>query len=233
MEFRYKKFDWIEVDVIKHTSDLRVESYRPVNHSNIRVLGRIETKNDWRDRNSIVLGKAEIHTNLAQLIQRAKTENISLAVFKPTEITAFHIRSENSSYDPDKFDKAKKQLQQLDLFEDNTWREQFNFVNKLPCRFLYTFCDDEGTSSTMSILDWEIGSLFWNVYFGDRALNIESAKSKVQQKYEHEFMKRDLYFLLGTTKEHHWRAPNPFTIVGVYYPPRVVDDEEANLWNAT
>lgn len=34
-------------------------------------------------------------------------------------------------------------------------------------------------------------------------------------------MERDLYFFLGKTLENHMRAPNPFTIVGVYYPPKL------------
>ena len=48
----------------------------------------------------------------------------------------------------------------------------------------------------------------------------KTAIAKVRQKYFDEFVfKRDLYFFLGTTREWHSRAPNPYLIVGVFYPP--------------
>jgi len=34
-----------------------------------------------------------------------------------------------------------------------------------------------------------------------------------------EFATKDLYLFLGTTREFHGRAPNPFVIIGVFYPP--------------
>jgi len=45
------------------------------------------------------------------------------------------------------------------------------------------------------------------------------AKAKVKEKYLDSFLKRDLYFFLGTTKQFHNVAPNPFIIVGVFCPP--------------
>jgi hypothetical protein len=41
----------------------------------------------------------------------------------------------------------------------------------------------------------------------------------VKQKYLDEFIKKDLYFFLGTLKQFHGWAKNPFVIVGVFYPP--------------
>ncbi len=66
----------------------------------------------------------------------------------------------------------------------------------------------------MQILDWEIGALYWTCLrscHGDEA----SALAKVQQKYFEEFLTRDLHFFLGTTQEFHFRAPNPWVIIGV------------------
>ncbi len=45
------------------------------------------------------------------------------------------------------------------------------------------------------------------------------ALEKVRMKYMDEFMKTDLHFFLGTTQEFHFRAPNPWVIVGVFAIP--------------
>jgi len=54
----YKKYQWIEVEVEKHTSrDNRKESYRP-NVKSIRILGEpLDTKSGWKLRKEIVLKK--------------------------------------------------------------------------------------------------------------------------------------------------------------------------------
>ena len=67
------------------------------------------------------------------------------------------------------------------------------------------------------IEDWEIGALYWNCL--KREKNEEKAVQKVRQKYFDEFKKKDLCLFLGTTKQFHNIAPNPFIIIGVFYPP--------------
>jgi len=70
----------------------------------------------------------------------------------------------------------------------------------------------------MMIEDWEIGMLYFNCL--QKANGDESeALSKVRQRYFDFFMTRDLYFFLGTTKQFHNVAPNPFIIIGAFYPP--------------
>ena len=50
---------------------------------------------------------------------------------------------------------------------------------------------------------------------GDEAVAVR----KVKKKYAEEFLSRDLHFFLGTTQEFHFRAPNPWVIVGVFPIP--------------
>lgn len=69
------------------------------------------------------------------------------------------------------------------------------------------------------ISDWEIGALYFNCLKrvnGDE----QAALSKVREKYFDEFLEKDLYLFLGTTKEYHNVAPNPFIIIGTFYPPK-------------
>ena len=42
---RYKKFQWIELDLVRNTTDKRVESYRP--GSEITLLEEMGTTNRW------------------------------------------------------------------------------------------------------------------------------------------------------------------------------------------
>jgi CubicO group peptidase (beta-lactamase class C family) len=68
------------------------------------------------------------------------------------------------------------------------------------------------------IEDWEVGTLYLNCL---RNANGDEGKAleKVRGKYWDEFMTRDIFFFLGTRKSDHHMAPNPFSIVGVFYPP--------------
>ena len=68
------------------------------------------------------------------------------------------------------------------------------------------------------IEDWEIGALYWNCLADTEGDEVEANKL-VRKKYEEEFFSKDLSLFVGTTKAHHVRAPNPFVIIGVFYPP--------------
>ena len=50
----------------------------------------------------------------------------------------------------------------------------------------------------------------------------KKACADVKKKYFDDFAKtKDLYLFLGTTREFHLIAPNPFVIIGVFYPKKV------------
>lgn len=72
------------------------------------------------------------------------------------------------------------------------------------------------------IEDWEIGMLYWNCLDQTEG-NEQDAVNMVRKKYFDEFIQKDLYLFLGTTKQYHGWAKNPFVIIGVFYPPR--DDQ--------
>jgi hypothetical protein len=64
---QYKKYDWIEVDLVKNEGDFRPESFRPYSHeSEIKIVGHIDTNQNWEERKNICLGK--IYHNFAGLI---------------------------------------------------------------------------------------------------------------------------------------------------------------------
>ncbi|MDX9775464.1 MAG: hypothetical protein RBT40_05880 [Petrimonas sp.] len=207
---QYKKYDWIELDLVKNKSDFRPESFRPVTlETEINVVGHIDTARNWEERKQLCLGK--IYFSLAELIAEAKDKNIgtSLAVFKPTEILDFYAEP----VDRDWSAKQKAILAQQNLFEN-----KFEVVKKLPYKFKFRFKDNQGQVSNMMIEDWEAGQLFWRQlakYEGNEQKAIED----VRKKYFDDFAKtKDLHFYLGTTQRHHNTAPNPFIIIGTFHP---------------
>ena len=108
---------------------------------------------------------------------------------------------------------------QMSLFQTpEEIEEAFSVVPKLPYKFSYRFIDDAETESILMVEDWEIGMLYWNCLKECR-YDEELTLRKVKQKYFNEFMKKDLYLFLGTLRQYHGWARNPFVIVGVFYPP--------------
>jgi hypothetical protein len=97
---------------------------------------------------------------------------------------------------------------------------QRKIVKKLPYKFSYRFFSEgDNEPRTLMIEDWEIGALFWkclNRAGGDEQIALQ----QVKQKYLDEFIEKDLYLFLGTTLQYHNIAPNPFVIIGVFYPPK-------------
>lgn len=109
------------------------------------------------------------------------------------------------------------QFQQLNLFEKDK-HNNFQVVKKLPYKFSYRFKDEAGTESKLMIEDWETGQLYWNSLRRHDG-NEKKAYEDVRKKYFDDFAKtKDLHFFLGTTQVHHYRARNPFVIIGTFHP---------------
>ena len=215
---QYRKFDWLDCSVVRHKSDPRPESFRPVDNSELEPIEHLGTSDKWRERRHILLERARVYNRLDEVIRLAKANEISLCVFKPTRIIGLAIEEEDRNWDKSKLEKMRSIHGQLGLFGDNEWRNTFRVIPKLPYSFSYQFLDSAGTRSKLQILDWEIGALYWNclrLAEGDEG----TALAKVKQKYLEDFRRKDIHFFLGTTQQWHLVAPNPWVIVGVFPAP--------------
>ncbi|HLW10971.1 MAG TPA: hypothetical protein VKX35_11245 [Fermentimonas sp.] len=219
---RYNKWEWIEMDLVKNTKDFRPESYRPADLTKeIKRGGKVSTENGWFDRKELCF-KNKVYTNLTELIAEAKDKEIStsLAIVKPKEIIDFVWEPCDSEWDRRKLDTIKAMQLQGELFDLEDTKEIFNVVRKLPYKFSYIFTTEDDIQRKIMVEDWEIGQLYWNCLSqekGDEAKALE----KVKHKYFDTFLKRDLHFFMGTTREFHYVGKNPFIIIGVFYPPKV------------
>jgi hypothetical protein len=224
MDKKYEKYQWIEIDVERNTDDFRPETYRPFNPDTIVVLPKIKTKHvDWNERKEIIFKNKEVFTNRAKIIALSKTKPqfTSLAVFKPTQILDFVCEKTDREWNKETLAILAAKENQLTLFESaEEIKRQFQIVKKIPYKFSYCFCDDEGKESTLMIEDWEIGALYWNCLWranGDEQVAVQ----KVKEKYWNDIAQtKDTYFFLGTTKANQLRAHSPFIIIGVFYPPK-------------
>lgn len=215
---RYRKYQWVELDLERNTTDPRPESYRPRNIDDIRLGAYVEAGKDWAERRRLILDRNPIHTNLADVIQGAKDNRFSLAIFKPAEILDLVAEDVEEDWAITKKQIAEANLAQGSLFAESDTPD-FKLMPKLPVKFSYRFRDATGKESKLMIEDWEIGQLYWNCLKGaDKA----AAIAKVRQKYLDLFVgKRDVHLFLGTTRLWHGRAPNPYVIIGVFYPPPI------------
>lgn len=217
VENQYRKWQWIDIDLIKKESDPRMESYRPVDIYSDFLLGEtVTTANNWVGRKKYVF--KEVFDNLDELIARSKVPPYkSLAVLKPKEVYDFVWEPVDRNWNEEKLKAIYANHQQLNLFEHDC-KEAFSVVKKLPYRFSYVFTTEDGKTRKMMIEDWELGMLYWNCL--KNCNNDEKqACQLVRKKYFEDMIHgKDFYFFVGTTQSFHMIAPNPYIIIGTFWP---------------
>lgn len=225
-EQKYKKYQWIEADVEKSSKDYRSESYKVINRDTITVLNSGSNKVDWNERKKIVFQKEKIYTNLSEIIELTKKPVYkSLVIFKPTKIVDFSREPTGRDWPKDTLEIIKSKRDQYSLFQTpEEVMHDLKIVPKLPYVFKYQFQDDSGKKSNLMIEDWEIGMLYINCLKNTQK-DESRALEKVKQQCWEVFMKKDLYFFLGTRLMWHGKSQNPFSIVGVFYPPKNLQNE--------
>lgn len=218
---QYPKYGWVSLNLIRNEKDFRPESYRPRAglDEEIRLIDKIDTKNNWEERKKYVL--SEVFESMEELINLAKSNyKKSLATLKPVEIINFIWKSEEEDW-KDKWQALSKQGHLFELEKSTESSKKLFPIKKLPYKYFYSFVS-KGDSKPRKLMieDWEIGALFWNCMTktdGDE----ESANQLVKRKYFDQFVsEKDIYFFVGTTQRFHNVAPNPFVIVGVFYPKK-------------
>lgn len=224
-ENRYKKYQWMSLPLVKNTSDPRPESFRPTDISKIELIGDpVGIGDGWAERKQIIFGNNAVNYDLSTLIVRANSNELSIAIFKPTELLSFVVEKTEHEWNPASLKILEAKANQLSFFQsEDEVRKEFSIVKKLPYKFSYQFQDSTGKKSTLMIEDWEIGALFWTCLRRSNG-NEDEAIALVRKKYWDEFSRRDIFLFLGTTRQFHGWATNPFVIIGVFYPPVSLQD---------
>ena len=207
---QYKKYQWIEVEAVKHTGrDVRKESYRPVGES-IRVLGAPIRSNpgNWQERARYALAKKA--RSMEDLHDRQRSDRTSLGVFRPKRVHDLVVTPDDPEWEP----PFIAELKQARLWETRTVSKEP--PRKIPFKFQYRFeCDDKRCKGhQIMIEDWEVGALFWKLV--DQGESHDDAAAKVKAKFLGELCgaEKDTHFFVGTILNH----PNSWVVIGVFYP---------------
>ena len=216
---KYKKWQWVELDLERNTSDTRPESYKIRGLNSLSIGESLNTEQHWFKRKEIV-NKGNVYDDLNVLIKKANIENsLSLATFKPTKILDFMVEEVDREWNAEKLATLQEKSQQLSLFQtQDEVKRELELVDKLPYKFSYKFEDINGKQPTLMIEDWEIGALYWNCLKNCAGDDEQKAVQQVKDKYLGFIDKCDVLLFLGTTKKYHGWASNPFVIIGVFYP---------------
>lgn len=217
----FKKYQWIEADVQKSSSDPRPESYK-IRFDNIKLLDVVKTKQgNWDERAGWIVNGNNIKDSVEVLQALQATNGTSLGLVKPkivSHVSAQRIgQRERSIF----WEKYRRALSQMELPLDPNSRKEIKPLTPPDYRFKIVFrCDDKNCKGhTFSALDWEIDALYFNLK--KRGDGPESASQKVIDKIKEICSeKNDLLFFLGNISTH----PQIFTIVGFWYPKKKIQE---------
>ena len=202
---RFRKYQWIEVDTKKSTSDVRQESYE-VNIDTLKIISdTLPTNNYWQARKEIVLPL--LSESLCYLKRMRKQTSVTLGLFKPRIIHKLVIEHDTSDWTP----AEKQKLLQYSIYDKNPLKP----LEKIPYRFSYKFsCDELGCKRHKLIcIDWELGEAYrkWKREYGD------NWKWQIINKFETDMVfKYNTHFFVGTIHGH----PHTWIIIGLFYPPK-------------
>ena len=213
----FKKYQWIEAEVMKAPSDPRPESYK-IRYSNIRVLGTIPSeKGNWDARARWVMNPENIFSSVETLKLKQRKDKTSLGLVKPKEILDIQAVPYSDEEQERFWAKYQEAIQQMELPLDFGKDHTVKPLRPPDYRFRITFrCDDHECSTyRMSVLDWEVDALYFNLR--QRGDSAEVAVEKVIDKL-HKICgpDKDLYFFLGNIASH----PQVFSIVGFWWPKK-------------
>jgi len=209
---QYKKYQWIEVDAVKHVGiDSRKESFRP-NCDGLKILGNpIPTKKgDWSERAKYVLLKKS--DSIEELAKQQKKDKTSLGVFKPRKISELEITQDTPDWDT----RFKTELRQRRLFETRTIT--LEPPRKVPFKFHYRFeCEDSQCKGhRMMITDWEISEFYWKLVHAGKTS--KDAANGVKERFLNVLCgkDKDTHFYVGTVLAH----PKNWIILGIFWPKK-------------
>jgi hypothetical protein len=227
-EQRFKKWEWIELDLEKPPPgrDQRPESYRPRRGIDepITVLGPLEPmgKSEWAAKRSVLLPHSQ--DSFEALLDQKNRRGTSLGVIKPRTVFGVSVTKE-----PERWTEAQQQ-QFFEFVPPSERRDTVKPAKPVPYRFHFAFDTSDGVRHNLAIEDWEIGILYWHSLDsvdGDERAACELVKTKLNWMVA----ERDLYLIVGTTWRNHHRAENPFTITGLFYPPQLDPPGQLGLFS--
>lgn len=202
---RFRKYQWIEVDVRKAT-DTRPESYRIDDRNSIVIASPvIPPDHNWKQRKEKVF-PLKAHCLCCLKKERNAIGYPTLGIFKPKVIEKLIITPTDPHWTQAQLDI----LRQNKMFDEGGPSQE---LEKVPFDFSYKFRCDEDTCKghELKCTDWEMGESWrrWSREYGN------DWEAKFRQRYEHEMINvKDTHLYVGTVHRH----PHIWINVGLFYP---------------
>jgi hypothetical protein len=211
---QFKKWQWVSARVEKSKKDHRKESHKIFVDTIDCDSKSLSTKNNWSKR-TLELDKLSNFSSFDELEQSRQKSGNTLGLLVPAKILGLDITPVGSSeWTKSELEKLLQLQQQADLFDDSDARN-IATLKKLPFDFHYRYtCIANGSSKEYrhKIVDWEIGALYWNLYYSHG----QNWEKPFRDKIEVSLPKADLKFMMGTIH----RFPDQWLIVSLIYPPK-------------
>jgi hypothetical protein len=201
---RFKKYQWVELNVNKAQSDSRKESHE-VDVNSIKILGEpLSTENAWETRKKYVLPL--MSPSLCYLQRTLPETGNTIGIFKPRIIQKLVVQRDTLDWTPAEREK---------LFQP-TVHDHLPFapLEKIPYKFSYKFeCQEQGCKGhELLCVDWELGESWrqWKRKYGD------DWYWPLIKRYETDMaLIKDTCFYVGTVHQY----PSSWIIIGLFYPP--------------
>jgi hypothetical protein len=209
---RFVRFDWIELEVIHPTDDVRPESFR-MKEDSLRII----KKNDqMKPEERAQLWKPCVSDSFEALQNAQKEHGTSLGIIRPDpESVRFRYSAIDIAYPEERNELQEVYQEQQSLLEEP--------LSKLPVPeyiFRYQFTSG-GNQHSMQIHDWEVQATYeqYKRQYGSK----EKALEMMVDYYERRAPKINLHLIMGTL---HAR-PYQFIIIGVLRTTADLDHVDA------
>lgn len=203
---RFRKYQYVEAEVAKSTSDVRPESHKLNVESIVIVSDPIPTVDKWKQRKEKILPLKA--TSLCDLQKQRDTYQYpTLGLVRPAEISRLKIETCAAQWT----ESQLTSLRQYSMFGKMPKSE----LEKIPFVFSYVFKCESPTcrGHESSCTDWEMGALYrkcqnrhgvdWEQVFRDQY------EDRMKRDY-------DTHFFVGTVHGH----PDAWIIIGIFRPPK-------------
>jgi hypothetical protein len=205
-ENKFKKYQWINVNLTKARNDPRPESYNP-QVDQIETGSILSAERHWAARWNVL--RPLVNPSLCDLQSDRDADGYpTLGLIKPN-IERLVIKP----CSPDWSATQVNALRQTSLFHKAPVQElekiPFDFSYEFRCKKL--FCPGHNMICT----DWEMGESYrrWRGKYAD------GWEAKFRERYEAEMIeKNDTHFYVGNLHQF----PNAWIVIGLFYPPHEV-----------
>lgn len=213
-ESQFKKYQEIQVRVIRSRTDRRPESWKPIEGS-LELGDVIGTDHGWSTRRQRIAQLGE-HTMCELNVKNKSGSNpgtVSLAVVRAAESPQLLIDKRDDEQLNEWSKRAEDMAAQRSLFDDPERAAKPDF-EVIPWRFRYKYrcLDPSCNGHNQTIVDWEAVALYRNVR------REQDWRARMTEKFVHELWAndRDTRLFVGNMEQRPWN----FLVLGIFWPPR-------------